>query len=338
MNIETLIKETFADHEHIAPDGDTVLAAARQRIDRRRAVLSRPLAVAAGVVALTLVAVTVVALNRPGSPAAGKAEVAGPPSTGSAAPAIADLRMPFSLGWLPPGSVTRIARRINIGSATADSDKPLYGGEYVLTVRSKGQAIDIDVQQLKMVTVDEAMFKSGPGQPVTVNGQRGVESSNSGGAGGYELYVAQRGGGSMYVNVAGSPDSTAPAQRLIDVGRRVAQNIRFPGKTTVTPAFGLRDLPSGMRICAFDVESTGTGYDLGACSAMPTVHVGTNISSNSPGTPGRPVQGHATRYTNDGGYRMLRVLDAVDGAPVTVAGRVALSDLYAVASRLVLPR
>ena len=61
MEIEKLLKDTFTEHEHVAPDSDAVLAAARRRIENRRAV-SRPLAVAAGVVALTLAAVTVVAL------------------------------------------------------------------------------------------------------------------------------------------------------------------------------------------------------------------------------------------------------------------------------------
>jgi hypothetical protein len=48
----------------------------------------------------------------------------------------------------------------------------------------------------------------------------------------YELYVAHPGGGSMYVHVSALYGSTAPTQQLIDVGRRIAHNIRFPGTTT----------------------------------------------------------------------------------------------------------
>ena len=66
MNIENLIKDTFAAREHGAPDSDAVLAAARQRIDSRRSGLSRPFAVAAGATVLTLGAVTAVVLSRPG--------------------------------------------------------------------------------------------------------------------------------------------------------------------------------------------------------------------------------------------------------------------------------
>jgi hypothetical protein len=358
MDIENLITETFTAHEHVVPDGGTVLAAARRRIDRRRTVLSRPLVVAAGVAALTLAAVTVVALNRSAPTPADKAQAAapadefqaaGPVGTASTGPAVAGLLMPFSLDWLPPGSVAYLARRINIGAASDDPHAPpLYSGEYMLTVTANGQVLDVDVQQMRMMSVDHAAFKSGPGNPVTINGQRGVESSRSDGPGGYELYVPHRDGGSMYVNVSAQAGSTAPAKQLVDIGRRIAQNIRIPGTTTVTPTFGLRDLPNGMRICAFDVEQ-GTGpfsdgsqpstrYSLGTCATMPTVVVGTNAAHGPAGTPGRPVQGHATRHFDENGYRTLQVLDAVNGAPVAIAGRVPLTDLYEIANRLVLPR
>jgi hypothetical protein len=349
MDIEKLVTETFTAHEHVVPDGDTVLAAARQRIDRRRAVLSRPLAVAAGVAVLTLAAVTVVALNRSAPSPADHAQVAAPTSDVkvSEAPAAGDLPMPYSLGWLPPGKVDYLAQRINIGATAEDHDAPLYGGEYMLTVTAKGQVLNVDVQQFRMVPVDDAAFKSGPGSPVTINGQRGVESAHSDGPGGYELYVAHPDGGTMYVNVAAKPGSTAPAQQLVDTGRRIAQHIQFPGTTTVTPAFGLRDLPNGLRICAFDVEQAfgpsphgsepGTGYSLGTCATMPPIHLTTADKDNVTGTPGQPVQGHQTRHVDENGYVTLWVLDAVHGAPVAIAGSVPLTDLYDIANHLVLP-
>ncbi len=341
MEIEKLIKETFTAHEHVVPDGDPVLAAARRRIDRRRTVLSRPLAVAAGVVVLTLAAVTVVALNRTGPAPAPAGKAAAPPAKVAAKPAAADLSMPYSLGWLPPGSVSYVARRINIGGISEDSP-PLYGGEYMMTITAGGKALDVDVQQMRMIPVDDAAFKSGPGKSVTINGQRGVESAHSGGPGGYELYLAHPDGGSMYVNVAGGG---ASAQQLVAYGRRVAQNIHFPGTTTVTPAYGLRDLPGGMRICAFDVEEpdradlgpAGTSYALGDCRTTPPVNVYNPATNEAPRTPGKPVQGHKTRVLDEDGFRTLWVLNAVDGRPVNVAGRVPLSNLYDIANRLVLP-
>jgi hypothetical protein len=258
--------------------------------------------------------------------------------------------MPFSLGWLPPGKVDYVARRINIGSPADDLNKPIYGGEYMLTVTGKSEILDVDVQEMRMMPVDEAAFKSGPGKPVTINGKRGIESSRSGGPGGYELYVAHPEGGSMYVHVSAALGSTAPVQRLVEVGRRIAQNIEFPGTTTVTPDFGLRTpLPDGMRVCAFDVEEQGlslgkkqsepiTYYSLGTCTTVPPIDVGTSEVDAPAGTPGRPVQGHPTRYLDDNGYRTLRVLDAVDGKPVSIAGSVPQADLYKIANHLILPR
>ncbi|WP_439658335.1 hypothetical protein ACSHWB_39035 [Lentzea sp. HUAS TT2] len=352
MNIENLLKDTFTAREHDAPDSDAVLAAARQRIDSRRSGLSRPLAVAAGATVLTLGAVTAVVLNRPDSAEQSQtiATANGSQGSQSAAPAEkpAGLQMPFSLGWLPPGAVAYRAQRINIGATAANPAAPLFGGEYMLTVTAGGQVLEVDVQQFRMTSVDEAMFKSGPGAPVTIKGQRGVESSVSTGPGGYELYVAHPDGGSMYVNVSAEHGSTASAQQLVDTGRRIAENIQFPGTTTVTPAYGLRDLPNGMRICAFSVDpgldrspakqETNTSYSLGTCTVLPTVHVSTAIVGEPPATPGQPVQGHATRYSDENGYHRLWVLDAVGGAPVVVAGPVPQADLYDIANRLVLPR
>ncbi|HEX7309262.1 hypothetical protein [Lentzea sp.] len=349
MNIENLIKDTFTAREDDAPDSDAVLAAARRRIDNRRSGLSRPLAVAAGATVLTLGAVTAVVLNRPDSaePSRTIDTAGGAQSNQATAPAADGLQMPYSLGWLPPGTVAYRAQRINIGSAAATPGTPLYGGEYMLTVTDGGQVLEVDVQHFRMVTVDEAMFKSGPGRPVNVKGQRGVESSVSTGPGGYELYVTHPDGGSMYVNVSAAQGSTASVQQLVDAGRRIAENIRFPGATTVTPAYGLRELPDGMRICAFSVDQglgrstgtpvTNTSYSLGTCTVFPTVNVSSAVVGTPPGTPGKPVQGHATRYTDEGGYHRLWVLDALGDAPVVVAGQVTEAELYDVANRLVLP-
>ena len=351
MDIEKLLEETFMTHERDAPDGDAVLAATRQRIDRRRNVLSRPLAVAAGVAVLSLAAVTVVALNRTGPADQGQAAAPGtataPANKAPAKPAVADLKMPFSLGWLPPGKADYIARRINIGGTAADENVPLYGGEYMLTVTAGGIVLDVDVQEFKMVEVDTARFKSGPGRPVTINGQHGIESSVSDGPGGYELYAPHPDQGSMYINVSGHHGgSTPPTQQLIDTGRRIAENIHFPGNSTVTPSFGLRDLPGGLRVCAFGVERAlpdsdrkddRTSYELGTCATVPPIVVGENELNPPAGKPGHPVQGRATRYLDDHGYRTLWVLKAVKGAPVTLAGKVPLSRLYDIANRLVLP-
>ena len=350
MEIEKLIKDTFTAHEHVAPDSDAVLAAARERIDRKRA-LSRPLAVAAGVVVLTLAAVTVVALNR--SAGGDGTQAAAPASsevtaTGPAAPAIADLTMPYDLGWLPTGEVEYLARRINTGGTAEEPEKPVYGGEYMLSVKVGGKTIMVDVQEFKMSPVDDAAFKSGPGNPVTINGKRGVESANHGGPHGYELYFEHPETGSMYVGVGPENGGTADAQQLADIGRNIAENIRFPGTTKVTPSFGLGALPDGMRMCAFGVEkpfdraplgSAGsTGYTVGTCTSVEGSIVVSTTGANGPrGEAGQPVQGHETRFIDEDGYRSLWILDAVGDSPIVVAGPIPAAELYAIANELVLP-
>ncbi len=349
MEIEKLIEDTFKAHEHVAPDSDTVLAAARQRIDRKRAI-SRPLAVAAGVVVFTLAAVTVVALNRPGPAPDDKAQVAAPTGetqvdTTPAEPAIADLTMPYTLEWVPPGEVEYLVHRINTGG---DEDAPTFGGEYMFSVTEGGKTIMVDVQEMKMSPVDDAAFKSGPGNPVTINGKRGVESANSGGPGGYELYFEHPEVGSMYVNVGPQNGGTADAQQLVNYGRKIAQNIRFPGTTTVTPSFGLGELPSGMRMCSFGVENpfdrspqgaeSSTSYSVGTCTSIEgTINITTTDANGTRGEAGQPVQGRETRFIDEDGYRSLWILDAVGDAPVLVAGSIPAAELYAIANDLVLP-
>ena len=346
MDIENLIKDTFTAHEPDAPDSDQVLVATRQRLDRRRAVVSRPLAVAAGVVLLVLAAGAVVALNRPApeyqvatgtSQPSGSAAVEAP-----AEAAIAELTMPYSLGWLPPGKADYLARRINVGGSAANPDKPVYDGEYMLSVTSGRQVLLVDVQEMRMISIKEAAFKSGAGRPVTIGGRAGVESSHSGGPGGYELYLTHPDGGSLYVNVAAQPGSTASAQQLTDAGHRIAENVAFPGKTTVTPAFGLGKLPDGLRMCTFAVDKGPSGgprtsYSVGTCSTQPPIHVRIDEAGQVRGTAGQAVQGHATRYVDENGYRTLWILKAVNDAPIAVAGSSTQAELYAIADHLVLP-
>lgn len=346
MDIERLITETLIAHEPVAPDSNAVFAAVRRRIDRRRVALSRPVAAAAGVAALMVATATVMALNPPGPTANDNVQAATSvtAATAPATPPIADLLMPYSLDWLPPGSVDYVARRTTAGATSNEPDAtPLYGGEYMLNVTADGHVLKVGVQQMT-ATVDQAAFKTGPGNPVTINGQRGIESANSDTPGGYALYVAHPDGGSMFVHVTAEPAGTVPTRQLIDIGRRIAQNIRFPGTTTVTPTFGLRDLPNGMRVCTFSVAlgrrgELTTHYSLGTCTTvLPRVSVSTGTTRDpSTGTPGRPVQGHATRNADDNGYRTLWVLDAVNGDVITLTGGVPLTELYEIANRLVLP-
>jgi hypothetical protein len=353
MNIDTLLQETFDAHEELAPDPHDVLAAVHQRITHRRSGLTQPVAIAASVVVVAATATgAAVTLNRhgnqPAQPAASRSHIA--TAARPSAPGIAPLTMPYDLGWLPAGSVNYLAHRINVG-AVSPTSPPSFDGEYLLTVTTASATIDIDVQQMPG-DLTGVRFKSGPGVPVTIDGRDGIESRNSGGPGGYEVYFRDARGGVMYVNAGPHTVSSVSATELTTIGRHVAADVQFPGRTRVRPSFGVSHLPAGLRVRGFDVESgrsdlpTSTGpsgpttsYDVGTSTGLESVvQIGTNSAAPPSGTPGRSVQGHPTRYTDDRGYRTLRVLDAVHGQAVAIAGRLPLSELYKIADGLVLPR
>jgi hypothetical protein len=245
--------------------------------------------------------------------------------------------------------VSYIARRVNVGGLN-ESSPPLFDGEYMLTDTIAAGAVMIDVQQFPG-DLSEVAFKSGPGASVTIDGRDGTESSNSGGPGGYEVYFDDAAGGLMYVNVSPEHGSSVPAAQLVDIGRRVAQNVRFPGSAEVQPSFGIGYVPDGLRVRAFDVESGDpdvpyangsigplTSYDIGISTSLSSaVTISTTSGALQTGTPGRDVQGHATRYSDDNGWRMLYVLDAVHGQDVQVSGSLSEDELYKIAGGLVLP-
>jgi hypothetical protein len=358
MNIDTLLQDTFAAHEEHAPDPAGVLAAAQERIAHRRSGLAQPLAIAASVVVAAAMATgAAVAVNRHSGPANRSAAQAASrptvPTTGhQAGHNITPLTMPYDLGWLPAGTVTYVARRINPGGVR-QSSPPWLKGAYQLNVTTAAATIDIDVQETPPLDLAGVAFKSGPGVPVTINGRAGVESKNSGGPAGYEVYFRDAAGGVMYVNAGPHAVSSLSAAELSAIGRHVAENVRFPGRTQVRPTFGVGYVPAGLRVRGFDVEcgSSGdvpsssslcpvwTSYDVGTSTGPESaVTIGTNAPPLESGTPGRLVQGHPTRYSDDHGSRTLQVLGAVHGRAVLIQSRLPLSELYKIADGLVLPK
>lgn len=374
MDIDQLVSDTFTAHEHLAPTADEILPAVRRRRGRARGTRSRPrgharpfaIAASVGVIAAVTAGTVVLAerghdtVNPASRPAAASTSTAGRTTRAGVPP----LTMPFDLGWLPPGAVSYLARRINQGALAGDLGQPVYDGEYLLTVRTADGPLMVDVQQMPG-DVGTPLFKCGTGQPVTIAGRPGVEDRNSGGPCGYEVYFTDSLGTTMYVNVAPEPAASGPADRLRALGRHVAANVRFPGTSTVTPAFGLGRLPAGLRMVTFEVSggepasATGrasapvaadgavpsgdgstptTSYQLArGPQANPVVALGLAPGSRS-GTPGRPVQGHPTTVRDERGYLTLAVRDAVHGQSIKIAsGSVSLGELYGIADHLVLP-
>jgi hypothetical protein len=356
MDLDTVLTDTFAAHEHLAPPEDAVRAAVRRRVGRQSVALGRPLGIAASVAVILGVAGATVAVGNSRHPGAGHAATNhGRPALASVSAAaphpvarIAALTMPYDLGWLPDGTVSYLARRVQVGG-TSQTSAPVFDGEYLLSVRSPDRTLGLDVQQMPG-TLADAGFKSGPGDRLMVNGRDAVESRNAGGPGGYEIYFVDAAGGLVYVNAAAEPGSTIPAAELARIGRTVARNVRFPGTAQVQPSFGVGYVPAGLQVRGFEVSASSgkvpnagddpakaTRYDIGALDRQAsTVDVGIAVPPPA-GAPGRPVQGHPTRYGDDRGYRTVSVLGAVDGHAVALSGKVSRAMLYRIADGLVLP-
>lgn len=358
MTLETDLVHTFAAHEDLAPDADRVLAEVRDRT-RNRHTAVRPWAVAATVAVMAGVAAGAVALTSGGHPATGPAAASpGAPATAvstastAAAPAgPAALTMPFDIGGLPEGTVSYYARRVQM-AAESDSAPAVRDGEYLLNVTSATRSLDVDVQQMPG-GVAGFTFKSGPGADVTIAGRQGVESVDAGGPGGYEVYVVGPDGRTVYVNVANSNNGVArpaaSADELRADGRRVAASVRIPGTTTLTPEYGVGYVPAGLTLRTFEVApgqtatgdpapGTRTSYGLGdATTVDDVISIFPPISEDGAFTPGRPVQGHATKVKDERGFVSLVVVGALPGNDLLLEGSVPSSELYAVADGLVLP-
>ncbi len=343
MDVTTVLRDTFTDHERLSPDADRVLRDVEDRLARRHAMRTRSLAITTGVAVAGAVAAGAVVLGERNDPkptptpvqaASSHTTAAAPaPTSRSAAPAkarVAALTMPFDLGWLPAGSVFYDAQRVNSGGS---------GGEYLLTVATPQGKLDVDVNQMRGTSVADAHFKSGPGAPVSIAGHAGIESANAGGRDGYQVWFRSSATQVTYVGVAHSRNAGGEAARLTTIGRKVAASLRYPGTHQVQPAFGVGFVPNGLHRIGFSVSADGTAYAFAARGAqVPGITVATNIGLDPSGTSSREVQGHPTRVVVEGGYRTLTVLHAVHGRPVQVAGRVPLAQLYHMADGLVLPR
>lgn len=120
MDIDTLLSDTFAAHEYLAPNEDEISSVVHQQISQRRPGLTRGLAVAATVAVVAGGALVIaghrhsVAAPRVQSAAgasSAQSESAAHSATGRLGATIAPLTMPFNLDWLPAGAMPSTAIR-----------------------------------------------------------------------------------------------------------------------------------------------------------------------------------------------------------------------------------
>jgi hypothetical protein len=345
MNIETLIRDTFVSREHLAPEADVTHDALAQQLSAGRPSRPRMLVAVAATVAVVVGLSVALALN-------GRSPRSAPVNHPQAV--VESFTMPFDLGGLPPGTIHYTERgffRYGISS-------------YQLTVETAGATFQVNVfddassdaqsanelaqGRLKLGCSQGSRDHDWDDQPTTVHGRPGVETLDASGPCGYQTMFLLAHNGSATVQIHYSPGSHGPAATLIRIGRSLARHLSTPGTTRVTPTFGVGYLPAGLLVSDETVQvtqrmgkATPTGmqtiYDLGRPGSHDTV---VNISGPGVevhGVPGRRVQGHPTRITDNHGFIQMSLLGALPNGAVVVSATLPLATLYRIAQGLVLP-
>ncbi len=345
MNTDSILNQTFVEHEWLAPDSERAQAELyrhlRTRHRRRvRGSLAMVTAAAAAVTG-TVGAAQLGAFspNRPDTGAVGSAGAPGVPRN-TAPPAPQLIPMPDTLtlraGWLPGGTteVTNVNddgvqyRRFLInGGGPHREDWP---SSYVLIAEDHGgldRGFDADPRDLR------------------INGKPALEFR---GDKRYVLLVQLAPGRRLEVVVG----DDASAEQLATIGRRVAENVRFDRRDRIRSSFGLTYVPAGNHVRGIERDTSPVGY-------------GTTLYLDEPKAPsphgfaepnfqvaetdakghashadlppeaaaGRPVQGHRTRVAQNEMGAILWVDGLLGSRSIIISGGPGtLPELYKIAA------
>jgi hypothetical protein len=345
MNIDQLLSQTFAAHEHLSPDPEATLDGVHRAIHTRRRAVTRSVTVAAAAATVAAVAVgaSVVGAHRsavPGrsvAPAGAGTDRAG----GNPAPAVSAGRYGFLTlgpGWLPVGATQTLASH----SARDGQDGQRLVYEARDAIPGHGSArieLTLDVGEQP----DHGSTLFGSPSHTTVGGRPGTEWR--GGSGYFVTFPAPSG---HRATVSVTVDRDAPAaDALRTLGRAIATSLRSDQRTPLRTTFTLGSLPPGYEIRGVSLER-GTTYQLGRPGSgngdLPYITVGEvqggreQILSHpggktvAPSTPGRPVNGHPTWVVTSHDYPGVFVEHYRPGWSLTVFGTaIDVSTLYRIA-------
>lgn len=323
MIAEEILTRTFAEHEHLAPDAEAVLAGIHDRLPRRRRLLI--VAGAAAMVAAVSVGASVLVgtMRRPAPPPAAAtptpAPAAGRPDTIALTP-----------GWLPPGVQHDVIVAKKLGSESRT----------LVVTASDGTRTGIELR----TTAGTSLASQEPGTPrdVTVNGRPG------------RLFVASDQAAVVFRasddRVAGVRIEQAghPGAGFADTALRIAAALRMDRPERIDTGFTLRYVPAGLIVQGVFAlptsEASRSSWSLAAPGAnQPIVMVTRYVSPWSEGDPihsgpvtdGRPVQGRPTHVATaqQGGGPLLWVDRVRPGQSFVVTGTpgTSLEELYRVA-------
>lgn len=326
MNADQILARTFADHEHLAPDPDAVLAGLQHR--SRPGLL--PVAAAAGTVAAVVIGATVLLQPDPAPlPAAGRPPV-------SAAPAPRLLVVPTTIsiaaGGLPAGTVTPSIMSNSYGQQARAYDITGADGtrtNVLLNVRP-GTALPTE-------------NKRGVPHDVTIGGRPAREWIV---AGWYTAATTAPGGRIVTVELTSYQKDGAiavPAATVAAAGRDVLAHVQLNRKEVIATTFTLTYAPPGLAVRSVSADPLGgTWYELAKPTAKPggaVVYVeqtqgswatGQKGKPRPPAKAGRPVQGHRTWVTSTTAGPQLFVDELRPGISISL-GPAPLAELYKIA-------
>lgn len=341
MTADRILTETFAEHEHLAPDVEITLAGIARRLEDRRPAGGR-LAVAGAAATVVAVAVGASLLlgDRPADPS--RSPAASPTLT---APLPVDT-LKVAPGWLPPGEVTPESVSTGYGVQTR-----LYQ-----IARPSGMALSVLVGTSPGTELPTRSHIRTTARDLTVAGRAAREWSLP-----TEYYVVVALPQARLATVSLRSEGGDAAAELAGIGRQVAGRLQLDRPEPIDVSYELTSLPSGRAVMSVDVTlvddegviAGGTRYTVAAPTTTEeqrkrqSIYVAQYNRSfhtmefrpQPPALPvrpvqGRPVQGRPTWIYSTDGSPVLWVDEIRPGVSIKLSGAApgtTFAELYRIA-------
>jgi hypothetical protein len=343
MNADSILSQTFVEHEWLAPDSEQARAGLDRRLrTRHRRRVRGSLAVAAA--AATAVTITVGAAqlgaanpDRPDAGAVGSASAPGVPRKTAPAARLAPMPNTLTLraGWLPGG--TTEVRNVN--------DDGTQYRDFLINDGGDPNQVDWPTRYVQIAEVPEGLDRGFDADPrdLRINGKPALEFL---GDKKYTLLVQLAPGRRLQVSVR----DNASAEALATIGHRIAESVRWDRRDPIRSSFGLTYIPAGNTVRGVERDVSGIGYGTtlyldepkapGHGFAEPNFQVAeadakgraTHTDLPPGAAAGRPVQGHRTRVAQNESGTILWVDGLLGKESILISGGPrTLAELYKIA-------
>jgi hypothetical protein len=334
MHADSVLHQTFVEHEWLVPDSGQAQAAfyqhlrTRRRRTRQRSLAALTTAVAAGAVTVGATQLTGPAPDRtPGHSSTAPSVAAGQPgSPRTPGPVSLPTTLTIGAGWLP-GATTEVVDSNGFGKQQRGF--LMNGGgphSYVLITAEPGGLTPV---------------YGGTPHDLLINGKAAREFRQA-----RRYYIAVQVAPGRIVSVYVGDE--ASAEELAGIGRRVAENLQLDRHDTISLPFRPTYVPAGTTVRGFERDTTagnttlwiGTERarrDIDASFSVMEKVAGSDSGEGLPASPksGRKVQGHPTRFASTSDMTYLWVDGFLGQNSVEITGRPGtLAELYKIADGL----